>query len=121
MFQGLMVVGFDVCHDTGSKTMSYGALVASLDKAMSHYFSAVSRHSSGEELSNNITAHMASKPPVHTFLIILTSIIVLTSSVVWWSEFLVTDSEAWVRFPVLPDLLRNNGSGTRSTQPREYN
>jgi hypothetical protein len=25
-----------------------------------------------------------------------------TSSVVWWSEFLVTDPEAWVRFPALP-------------------
>jgi aubergine-like protein len=67
MFQGLMVVGFDVCHETGSKTMSYGALVASLDKALSRYFSAVSHHSSGEELSNNITAHMASKQSLHTF------------------------------------------------------
>lgn len=57
---GLMVVGFDVCHEPGSKTTSYGALVASLDKAMSRYFSAVSVHSSGEEVSNNIRAHMAS-------------------------------------------------------------
>lgn len=64
-----MVVGFDVCHDTAQRNKSFGALVASLDKAMSRYFSAVSNHSSGEELSNNITIHMASKPPVHTFLI----------------------------------------------------
>jgi hypothetical protein len=62
-----MVVGFDVCHEPGSKTTSYGALVASLDKAMSRYFSAVSVHSSGEEVSNNIRAHMASKSPGHTF------------------------------------------------------
>jgi hypothetical protein len=27
----------------------------------------------------------------------------------------------WVRFPALPDFLRSNGSGTGSTQPREYN
>jgi hypothetical protein len=26
-----------------------------------------------------------------------------------------------VRFPALPDFLRSNGSGTVSTQPREYN
>jgi hypothetical protein len=42
-------------------------------------------------------------------------------SVVYWSEFLATDSEVWVRFPALPDFLRCSGSGTGSTQPREYN
>jgi hypothetical protein len=44
-----------------------------------------------------------------------------TASVVLWSEFLATDSEARVRFPALPDFLRNSGSGTGSAQPREYN
>jgi hypothetical protein len=28
---------------------------------------------------------------------------VLPASVVWWSEFLATDSEARVRFPALPE------------------
>jgi hypothetical protein len=28
---------------------------------------------------------------------------------------------SWVRFPALPDFLRNSGSGTGSTQPREDN
>jgi hypothetical protein len=37
-----------------------------------------------------------------------------TASVVWWSEFLATDPEVRVRFPVLPDLLRSSGSGTGS-------
>jgi hypothetical protein len=40
-----------------------------------------------------------------------------------WSngqEFLTTDAEAWVPFLALPDLLRGIGSGTGSTQPREY-
>jgi hypothetical protein len=38
-----------------------------------------------------------------------------------------SDSEARVRFPVLPDFLKkkktdnSSGSGTGSTQPREYN
>jgi hypothetical protein len=27
---------------------------------------------------------------------------------------------SWVRFPALPDFLRGSGSGTGSTQPREY-
>jgi hypothetical protein len=50
-----------------------------------------------------------------------------TASVVYWSEFLATDPEARVRFPALPDFLKkkrkenSSGSGTGSTQPREYN
>jgi hypothetical protein len=36
-------------------------------------------------------------------------------------KFLAADSEVRVRFPALPDFLRNSGSGTGSTQPREYN
>jgi hypothetical protein len=45
----------------------------------------------------------------------------LTASMVWWSEFLATDSEVQVRFPMLPDFLRSSGSGTGSTQLCEYN
>jgi hypothetical protein len=44
-----------------------------------------------------------------------------TASVVWWSELLATDPEVGVRFQALPDFLRSSGSGTGSTQPREYN
>jgi hypothetical protein len=36
-------------------------------------------------------------------------------------EFLATDPEVRVRFPALPHSLRSSGSGTGSTQPREYN
>jgi hypothetical protein len=28
---------------------------------------------------------------------------------------------SWVQFPALQDFLRSSGSGTESTQPREYN
>jgi hypothetical protein len=35
--------------------------------------------------------------------------------------YLSTDPEVRVRFPALPDFLRSSGSGTGSTQPREYN
>jgi hypothetical protein len=40
---------------------------------------------------------------------------------IWWLEFLAADPEVLVRFPALPDFLRSSGSGTGSTQPREYN
>jgi hypothetical protein len=40
---------------------------------------------------------------------------------VYWSEFLATDPEVWVRFPAPPDFLRSSGSGMGSTQPHEYN
>lgn len=48
----IMVVGYDVCHDASNKSKSYGSMVASLDKAMSRYFSSVTPHTNGEELSN---------------------------------------------------------------------
>jgi hypothetical protein len=41
-----------------------------------------------------------------------------------WSsgrEFLARDPEVRVRFAALPHFLRSSGSGTGSTQPREYN
>jgi hypothetical protein len=38
-----------------------------------------------------------------------------------WSESLATDPQVRVRFPALPDFLRSGGSGTGSSQPREYN
>jgi hypothetical protein len=41
--------------------------------------------------------------------------------VVYWSEFLAIDPEVWARFPALSDFMINSGSGTGSTQPREYN
>jgi hypothetical protein len=34
---------------------------------------------------------------------------------------LSSGQRSWVRFPALPDFLRCGGSGTGSTQPREYN
>jgi hypothetical protein len=45
----------------------------------------------------------------------------VTASVVWWSEFLATDPDVWVRFPALPDFLRSSESGTGFTQPRDDN
>jgi hypothetical protein len=44
----------------------------------------------------------------------------VTASVVYRSQLLATDPEVRVRVPALPDFLRSSGSGTGSTQPREY-
>ncbi|XP_076292717.1 aubergine isoform X2 [Lasioglossum baleicum] len=55
----LMVVGFDVCHDPTDKSRDYGAMVASLDTSLTRYFSAVSAHTSGEELSNEFSVSLA--------------------------------------------------------------
>lgn len=54
----LMVVGFDVYHDSQNKKISYGALVSSMDlKSSQKYYSGVTPHSNGEELSNHINIH----------------------------------------------------------------
>jgi hypothetical protein len=45
----------------------------------------------------------------------------MTTSVVYWLEFLATDPDVWIQLPALPDFLRSSGSGTGSTQPQEYN
>ncbi|CAG4975446.1 unnamed protein product [Parnassius apollo] len=56
----LMVIGYDVCHDTRSKEKSFGAFVATLDRQMTQYYSAVNAHTSGEELSAHMSFNIAS-------------------------------------------------------------
>ncbi|KAB0805015.1 hypothetical protein PPYR_01985 [Photinus pyralis] len=53
-YKNLMVVGYDVCHDASHKEKSYGALVATLNPECIRYFSSVTAHFSGEELSNDL-------------------------------------------------------------------
>jgi Piwi domain. len=55
-----MVVGFDVYPDN-KQGLSIGALVASLDRNMSQYFSAVRYHSTGEELSKELSISIRSE------------------------------------------------------------
>ncbi|KAJ8686462.1 hypothetical protein QAD02_022256 [Eretmocerus hayati] len=55
---GLMVVGFDVCHDTNQKNKDFGAMVASIDVNFGRYYSAVSSHTSGEELSSDLSVNL---------------------------------------------------------------
>lgn len=70
---GLMTIGFDVCHDSTNKANSYGALVATMDlKVCGNYFSAVSAHRNGEELSNemalNVTKALKEFRKIHASL-----------------------------------------------------
>lgn len=56
---GLMTVGFDVCHSAREPSRSYGALVATMDiRKSSRFFSSVTVHNKGQELSNEIAADM---------------------------------------------------------------
>lgn len=56
---GLMTVGFDVCHDNRDRSKSFGALVATMDlKQKVEFFSTVSAHKNGEELSNQLALNM---------------------------------------------------------------
>ncbi|XP_013193160.1 piwi-like protein Siwi [Amyelois transitella] len=50
----IMVIGYDVCHDTRSKEKSFGAFVATLNQAMTQYYSIVNPHTCGEELSSHM-------------------------------------------------------------------
>jgi hypothetical protein len=59
-----------------------------------------------------------------TFVVLVRKRTIPTASVVLWSS----GQSSWlqiqrsrVRFPALLDFLRSSGSGTRFTQPREYN
>lgn len=54
----MMVVGYDVYHDSTNKSRSFGALVATMDLTDTSkspgFYSAVSAHTNGEELFNNL-------------------------------------------------------------------
>lgn len=55
----IMVIGYDVCHDTRDKSRSFGAMVATMDmKRHSKFFSAVTPHTNGEELSNDLSLNI---------------------------------------------------------------
>ncbi|XP_030382857.1 protein aubergine-like [Scaptodrosophila lebanonensis] len=57
--RGLMTVGFDVCHSSKNKNKSYGALVATMDiRTSGRYFSAVTEHLKGQELSDQMAMNM---------------------------------------------------------------
>ncbi|CAH0702423.1 unnamed protein product [Spodoptera exigua] len=56
----ILVIGYDVCHDTRSKEKSFGGFVASLDQNLTRFYSAVNSHTSGEELSNHMGFNIAS-------------------------------------------------------------
>jgi aubergine-like protein len=56
--KNVMIVGFDASHDTMHKGLLYGAMVATINNTLSRYFSTVSAHKSGEELSNQISLNL---------------------------------------------------------------
>jgi len=57
----MMIIGFDVCHDSQRKNISFGALVATMNDAHTSYYSCVEPHESGEELSVHFATGITSK------------------------------------------------------------
>ncbi|KAH9525714.1 Piwi-like protein 1 [Bulinus truncatus] len=57
--KGLMVIGIDTYHDSAHKNQSVGALVASLNKECTRYFSKTEYHPSKDELMRNLQPLMA--------------------------------------------------------------
>lgn len=56
---GLMTVGFDVCHSSHNKNKSYGALVATMNiNESTRYFSSVMEHMKGQELCEQMSMTM---------------------------------------------------------------
>ncbi|XP_025413439.1 piwi-like protein Siwi isoform X2 [Sipha flava] len=56
--KNMLIIGFDVCHDKQNKNKSFGALVASINDEQTVYYSCVTEHVSGQELSDFFTANM---------------------------------------------------------------
>lgn len=57
--KGVMTIGFDVTHDTSDRSKSYGAFVATMDLQKNvNFYSAVSPHIDGAELSTNLANHL---------------------------------------------------------------
>lgn len=57
----MMIIGFDVFHDTQNLNKSYGALIATMDDSFTSYFSCVERHEKGVELANHFNISFSSK------------------------------------------------------------
>lgn len=53
-----MFIGYDVCHDTKNKKNSFAALVATINMEKGRYFSVVTKHESGVELSANVSLNV---------------------------------------------------------------
>jgi len=73
-----MIVGFDVCHDSQRKNISFGALVSTMNDSHTSYFSCVEPHESGEELSVHFATGITSKY-LQPFLLYLKNKIISTT------------------------------------------
>lgn len=55
---GMLTIGYDVSYDTKDKKICFGALVATLDQHQSIFFSVVSQHNDGEQLSKTFNVNV---------------------------------------------------------------
>jgi aubergine-like protein len=66
----MLIIGFDVFHSKQNKNRSFDALVASIYDDQTVYYSYVTKHVGGEELSNFFTANMTSKMLLNFYLLL---------------------------------------------------
>lgn len=57
--KGLMIIGIDSYHDSVNKGESVGALVATLNKECTRYYSMTEYHSRGNDALNGLTTLLA--------------------------------------------------------------
>lgn len=55
---GMLTIGYDVSYDTKDKKICFGALVATMDQYQSVFYSVVSQHNDGEQLSKTFTTNV---------------------------------------------------------------
>ncbi|KAG5323893.1 PIWI protein, partial [Acromyrmex heyeri] len=54
--KGLMVIGFDICHDTNTKGKDFLTMVATVDQTLTQYFSSIALFHSNEDLGDQLCA-----------------------------------------------------------------
>lgn len=64
----MMIIGYDVCHDTVNKSKSYGAFIATMDTCFTSFFSCVQQHTSGQELSTFFSVNTISMYKIKLFI-----------------------------------------------------
>ena len=59
--KGLMTIGYDVCHDPADKRRSFSAMVGSVNDQCHRWYSTITNHRAGEEVSINFAFNVESE------------------------------------------------------------
>lgn len=110
---GLMTLGYDVCHDRKNERFSWGALVATMDlkKGNTEFFSTFNRHINDTEMTSNLAVNI--RKAIYQFMKInrcLPARILLYRDGLNDNQILhVVESEVRIIKQVLKELYKNHG------------